>query len=112
MAPNLQAIISNRYFASTPSNTKQARRIRCTKTALWRGHGVVYLVWQGVFLLEGNLPRQLRTYAVIASAYLRNRRFNPRLGRTPFEALTGSQPNVANIHVFGSVCYAYLQNTK
>ena len=81
-------------------------------------NGTVERAWCSLFsmarclLLEANLPRQLWTYAVMASAYIRNRCFNPRLGRTLFEALTGSRPNVANMHVFGSVCYAYVQNTK
>ena len=35
-----------------------------------------------------------------------------RLGKTPFEALTGKQPNLSNMHVFGSTCYAYGQNAK
>ena len=63
-------------------------------------------------LLEANLPKTLWTYAVIASAYIRNRCFNSRLGKTPFEALTGKRPNLGNMHVFGSTCFAYVQNAK
>ena len=63
-------------------------------------------------LLEANLPKELWTYAVTTSAYIRNRCFNSRLGKTPFEALTGKRPNLGNMHVFGSTCYAYVQNAK
>ena len=51
------------------------------------------------------------TYAVMAAAYI-SRCFNVRLGKTPYEAFTGSKPNLSNMHVFGSVCYAYVQNAK
>ncbi|CAB4030147.1 uncharacterized protein K02A2.6-like, partial [Paramuricea clavata] len=54
----------------------------------------------------------LWTYAVMASAYIRNRCFNDRLGKTPYEALTGIKPNLNNMHVFGAVCYAYVQGSK
>ena len=64
------------------------------------------------FLLEANLPKFLWAYAVMASAYIRNRCFNDRLGKTPYEALSGFKPDVSNMHVFGSVCYAYVQDAK
>ena len=63
-------------------------------------------------LLERELPKELWTYAVMASAYIRNRCFNARLGKTPFEALIGKRPDISNMHVFGSTCYAYVQNAK
>ena len=63
-------------------------------------------------LLGANLPKVMWTNAVMASAYIRNRCYNDRLGKTPHEALTGLKPNLSNMHVFGSVCYAYVQNTK
>ncbi|CAB4039167.1 Retrovirus-related Pol poly from transposon TNT 1-94, partial [Paramuricea clavata] len=63
-------------------------------------------------LLEAKLPKMLWTYAVMASAYIRNRCFNDRLGKTPYEALTGIKPNLNNMHVFGAVCYAYVQGSK
>lgn len=47
-----------------------------------------------------------------ASAYIRNRCFNPRTNKTPIEVLTGRKPNVGNMHIFGSVCYAYIHNCK
>ena len=81
-------------------------------------NGTVERGWRSLFdmarclLLEANLPKTLWTYAVMASAYIRNRCFNSRLGMTPFEALTGKRPNLGNMHVFGSTCYAYVQNAK
>ena len=41
----------------------------------------------------------------------RNRCFNSRLEKTPYEALTGQQ-NLSKMHVFGSPCYVYVQNPK
>jgi hypothetical protein len=57
-------------------------------------------------LLEANLPKMMWTYAVMESAYIRNRCFNDRLGKTPYEALTGLKPNLSNMHVFwcGMLC--------
>ena len=63
-------------------------------------------------LLEAKLPKALWTYAVMASAYIRNRCFNDRFGKTPYKALIGLKPNLNKMHVFGSVCYAYVQNPK
>ncbi|CAB3995426.1 Hypothetical predicted protein [Paramuricea clavata] len=48
----------------------------------------------------------------MAAAHIRNCCFNARLGKTPYEAFTGSKPDLSNMHVFGSVCYAYVQNAK
>ena len=81
-------------------------------------NGTAERSWRTLFdmarclLLEAGLPKKLWTYAVKASAYIRNRCYNPRLGKTPFEALTGEKPNLANMHTFGTICYAYLQNKK
>ena len=52
------------------------------------------------------------TYAVMASVYIRNRCFNPRLGKTPYETLVGKQPNLSGMHIFGSTRYAFVQNLK
>ena len=63
-------------------------------------------------LLESKLPKMLWTYAVMAVAYIRNRCYNDRLGKTPFEAISGIKPNLSNMHVFGTACFAYIQNAK
>ncbi|XP_063857145.1 uncharacterized protein LOC135098678 [Scylla paramamosain] len=61
---------------------------------------------------ESGLPKFLWTYAVMASAYIRNRCYNLRIKKTPFEAFAGKKPNISNMHIFGSVCYAYVQQKK
>ena len=81
-------------------------------------NGTVERAWRSLFdmarslLLEANLPKQLWPYAVLASAYIRNRCYNSRLGKTPFEALTGKRPNIGNMHAFGSTCFTYVQNAN
>ena len=81
-------------------------------------NGTVERAWRSLFsmarcmLLEANLPKRLWTYAVMTAVYIRNRCFNSRLGKTPYETLTGKQPNLSNMHVFGSTCYAFVQNAK
>jgi hypothetical protein len=42
----------------------------------------------------------------------KDRCFNDRPGKTPYEALTGLKPNLSNMHVFGMLAYAYVQNAK
>ena len=49
-------------------------------------------------------------YAVMSSAYIRNRCYNARAGKIAYELMTSQKPNLSNLHVFGGVCYAYLQN--
>ena len=81
-------------------------------------NGKVERSWRSLFemarclLLESKLPKTLWTYAVMAAVYIRNRCFNKRLGKTPYEALVGKKPNLSNMHIFGSECYAYVQNAK
>ena len=95
-------------------------RIRHETSAPYSPHqnGTVERAWLSLFnmarclLLEANLPKSIWTYAVMAAAYIRNRCFSARLGKTPYEAFTGSKPDLSNMHVFGSVCYAYVQNAK
>ena len=60
-------------------------------------------------LLDVQLPKSLWNCAVRASAYIRNRCFNKRTGKTPYECFTGNRPNVSNMHVFGTKCYGYVQ---
>ena len=58
-------------------------------------NGTVERSWRILFemarchLLESKLPKTLWTYAVMAAAYMCNRCFNKRLGKTPYEALVG-----------------------
>ena len=63
-------------------------------------------------LLQANLGKGFWPYAVMAAAYIRNRCFNNRLKQTAYFAITGKRPNLSNMRVFGSECYAYKQNKK
>jgi len=33
-----------------------------------------------------------------------------RIGKTPYESLTGKKPNISKMSVFGTTCFAYIQN--
>ena len=61
-------------------------------------------------MIEANLPKLLWSYAVYASVYIRNRCVNPRLGMTPYEALSGKKPDLSRMHIFGTCCFAYVQD--
>jgi transposase InsO family protein len=63
-------------------------------------------------LIQANLGKPLWPYAVMAAAFIRNRCYNNRLKQTPYYALTGRRPNLANMRVFGSECYAYEQDKQ
>jgi hypothetical protein len=63
-------------------------------------------------LIQANLGKALWPYSIMAAAYIRNRCYNNRLKQTPYFALTGRNPNLANMRVFGSVCYAYEQDKQ
>jgi hypothetical protein len=79
-------------------------------------NGTVERGWRSLFemarcmLLESKISKSLWTYAVQAAAFIRNRCYCPRISKTPYELLTGRRPNLQNMHVFGTVCYAYVQN--
>ena len=63
-------------------------------------------------LARVGIEKSFWAYAVMTAAYIKNRCFNPRLGKTPYEALIGKRPDLSNMHIFGSTCYAYVQNAK
>ncbi|KAK3895660.1 hypothetical protein Pcinc_000583 [Petrolisthes cinctipes] len=81
-------------------------------------NGTAERSWRTLFemarcmLLEAKLPKKLWTYALRTAAYIRNRCYNPRTGKTPFEMMTGEKPNLKNMKIFGSLCYAYVQEKK
>ena len=82
------------------------------------GRPTVERAWRSIFdlarclMLELNLPKTFRTYAVMTSVYIQNRCFNQRLGKMPYEAFTGRKPNISNMHVFGTICFAHVQSQK
>ena len=79
-------------------------------------NGTAERAWRSLFdmarclLIDAKLPKQLWTFAVMTSANIPNRCYNPRTGQTPYKYLTGIKPNLSNMHTFGTVCYAYVQN--
>ena len=94
--------------------------IRHEKSAPYSPHqnGTVERSWRSLFgmarclLIESQLPKEMWTYAVRVAAYTRNRCFCQRTGKTPYESLTGKKPKVSHMSVFGSTCFAFVQNKK
>ena len=81
-------------------------------------NGTAERQWRTLFemgrclLLESKLPKTLWPYAVQTAAHIRNRCYNDRIKNTPYFMLTGRKPNLANMWVFGSECYAYKHDHK
>lgn len=106
------------YTSEKFRNLLVSNRIKHETSAPYSPHqnGTAERGWRSLFemarclLIEAKLPKYLWTYAVNAAAYIRNRCFNSRTGETPLESLTGLKPKFGNMHIFGSVCYAYIQN--
>ena len=48
----------------------------------------------------------------MCAVYIRNRCYSKRLEKTPYEAFIGHKPNLANMHVFGTICFSYVQEKK
>ena len=63
-------------------------------------------------LIESKMPKYLWTHALLTAAYVRNRCYVQRIKNTPYSLITGLKPNISNLHIFGSVCYPYVPNTK
>lgn len=63
-------------------------------------------------LIDSGLSKTLWTYAVMMSCFIRNRCYNNRLTKTPFQALTGKRPDYGKMQKFGSNCFALKQNPK
>ena len=81
-------------------------------------NGTVERIWRTIFdmarclLIEAKLAKTLWTYAVMAAVFIRNRCYNPRLKKTLQEAFTKQKPNLQNMHIFGTICYTYVQDKK
>ena len=60
-------------------------------------NGTAKKAWRSIFdmascrLIDVELPKQFWAYAVMTSAHIRNRCYNPRTGKTPYECLTGNK---------------------
>ena len=81
-------------------------------------NGTIERAWRTVFetartmLIESEVGKTMWPFAVNAAVFTRNRCFNSRTGKTPFESLTGIRPNLSKLHIFGQKCYGYIQNPK
>ena len=92
--------------------------IKHEKSAPYSPHqnGTVERNWRTFFnmarclLIESQLPKEMWTYAVRVASYTRNRCYCQRTGETPYESLTGKKPNISKMSVFGTTCFAYIQN--
>ena len=95
-------------------------RIKHERSAPHSPHqnGTVERNWHTLFdmarclLIESKLPKELWTYAVMASVYVRNRCYNQRTKDTPYFLLTGKRPDLSGMHVFGSTCYPHVVKKK
>ena len=98
----------------------EKNKIKHEKSAPYSPHqnGTAERHWRNLFemgrclLLHSNLSKEFWPYAVMTAAYIRNRCFNNRLKQTAYFAITGRKPNLSNMRIFGSECYAYKQNKQ
>ena len=78
-------------------------------------NGTAERSWRTLFdmtrclIIESNLQKGWWPHAIATAAYIRNRCYITRLQITPYEAVTGVKPNLKNMHIFGTMCYAYVQ---
>ena len=101
-----QALIKNRIrheFSAPHSPHQNGTAERNWRTLFEMARGMI---------IESGLSKSLWTYAVMASAHIRNRMYCQRIKDTPYHLLTGKKPAISKLHLFGSVCYAYEQEKK
>jgi hypothetical protein len=48
----------------------------------------------------------------MAAVYIRNCCYSQRVKKTPYEAFTSQKLNLQNMHIFGTICLAYVQDKK
>ena len=46
----------------------------------------------------------------MAATHIRNRCYSQRIQSTPYGLITGIKPNIARMHIFGTLCYPFVQN--
>ena len=105
------------YTSRAYESLLRKHRIRHETSAPYSPHqnGTAERCWRTLFemarclLLQANLAKDFWPYAVMTAAYIRNRCYNDRQ-QTPYFMLTGQKPNLSNMRVFGSECYAYKQD--
>ena len=94
--------------------------IKHEKSAPYSPHqnGTAERSWRTLFemaralIIESKLPKNLWTYAIMTAAHIRNRCYSQRIKSTPYGLITGLKPNIAKLHIFGTICYPYVHNAK
>ena len=61
---------------------------------------------------ESKFDKTFWTYAVMTATHIRNRCYSRNLKCTPYEAVTGLRPDIGRLHLFGSICYTYIDTYK
>ena len=103
-------------FQDVVLKNKIKHEFTCNYSPHQNGHSE--RAWRSLFemarclILESGLPKNMWTYAVRYAAYIRNRCYSSRLGKTPHEVYTGKQPNVNKMVSFGSKCFAYQEHKR
>ena len=105
------------YTCSDFQNLMIENKIHHETSAPYSPHqnGTAERSWRTLFemarclLIQANLPKSLWNHAVRTAAYTRNRCYSKRLKSTAYEAFTDRKPNLKNMHIFGTTCYAYNQ---
>lgn len=116
----LRSDMGTEFTCSEFQDVLSKNQIKHETSAPYSAHqnGTAERNWRTLFemarclLLEAKLPKSLWTYAVMASAFIRNRCYSQRLQQTPFYLFTGKKPNLKNMHIFGVQCYAYENVSK
>ena len=137
-----EAMAASRKFLADTSQYGTIKRFRCDNGTEFTNHefkgflidnkiaqefsaphsphqnGTAERMWRTLFemarclLIDSGLPKYFWNYAVRAASYVRNRIYNRRLKITPFEAFTLKKPDVSNMYIFGSQCFAYTEEKK
>ena len=63
-------------------------------------------------LINAKLDKIYWPYAILTATYIRNRCYNNRIKKTPYQAFTDEKPDISNMAIFGTECFAYTQNKK
>ena len=108
------------YMGKEFKNILIKNQIKHETSAPYSPHqnGVAERSWRTLFdmgrtiLIGSGLPQELWPYALMASAYVRNRCYVERLSQTPYFMLTGRKPDVSKLQKFGTVCYSIEQKRK
>ena len=95
-------------------------RIRHNTSAPYSHHqnGTAKRHWRTLFemgrclLIQSNFAKELWQYSVMTAAYIRNMCYNKRPEQTPYYGMTSRKPNLSNMKILGSECYAYKQDKK